>query len=53
MDEKSLRKWMEGVAGCWEKPSEEEEVEGGRKEERQLSVLSFKFRSSSTGKKIV
>lgn len=52
MGEKSLKKWMEGVVGYWEKPSEEEEAEGGRKEERQLSVLSFKFSSSRKGKKI-
>lgn len=52
MGEKSLKKWMEGVVGYWEKPSEEEEAEGGRKEERQLSALSFKFSSSRKGKKI-
>lgn len=36
---KSLRGQTEGVAGCWEKPSEEEEVEGGRKRGSCLSCL--------------
>lgn len=39
MGEKPLRKWMQGVAGCWENPREEEEVEGGRKRGSCLSCL--------------
>lgn len=40
---KSPKRQKEGVAGCWEEPSER----------RQLSVLSFKSSSYAAGKKIL